>query len=37
MDKILTLIHFNTLKPPSEIKIGYPIVKIETYIPGPLG
>ena len=31
-----TNLNFNTPKPPTEIKIGYLITKVETYIPNPL-
>ena len=30
------ILNFNTPKPPTEIKIGYLITKVETYIPNPL-
>ena len=30
------ILKFNTPKPPTEIKIGYLITKVETYIPNPL-
>ena len=29
------ILTFNYLKPPLEIKIGYTVVKVETYIPNP--
>ena len=30
------ILNFNTPKPPTEVKIGYLITKVETYIPNPL-
>lgn len=30
------ILNFNTPKPPTEIKIGYMIEKVEVYIPNPL-
>ena len=29
------ILTFNNPKPPLEIKIGYTVVKVETYIPNP--
>ena len=36
ISKITYILNFNTPKPPTEIKIGCLITKVETYIPNPL-